>query len=153
MRGRKPKPTHLRIIDGNAGHRAINHAEPQPVGDLLEAPEWMSESQRASWNYAIQHAPKGLLKNVDRSVLVAYAVAEALHAEAAQKVARFGPIIKAPITGIPMQSPYLAIVNKQAAIMMKAAAEMGLTPSSRSRVRIDATHAPSAFDDLREIDD
>ncbi len=33
-----------------------------------------------------------------------------------------------------LQSPYLAIANKQAQIMTKAAVEMGFTPASRSRI-------------------
>ena len=45
-----------------------------------------------------------------------------------------GQLIKAPNTGVPMQSPYLAIANKQAQIMTKAAVEMGFTPASRSRI-------------------
>ena len=35
-----------------------------------------------------------------------------------------------------MQSPYLPIVNKQAQIMLKSAAELGFTPVSRSRVSV-----------------
>jgi phage terminase small subunit len=38
---------------------------------------------------------------------------------------------------MPVQSPYLSIINKQAQIMVKAAAEMGFTPSSRSRISVD----------------
>lgn len=30
MRGRKPKPTHLKLLEGNPGHRPINGAEPKP---------------------------------------------------------------------------------------------------------------------------
>lgn len=44
--------------------------------------------------------------------------------------------MKAPNTGVPMQSPYLAIANKQAQIMTKAAVEMGFTPASRSRISV-----------------
>ena len=35
-RGRRPKPTHLKLIEGNPGKRPIDGAEPQPgivVGD------------------------------------------------------------------------------------------------------------------------
>ncbi|WP_301101473.1 P27 family phage terminase small subunit [Propionivibrio sp.] len=35
-----------------------------------------------------------------------------------------------------MQSPYLAIANKQAQIMTKAATEMGFTLVSRSRIAL-----------------
>ena len=38
---------------------------------------------------------------------------------------------------MPIQSPYISIINKQASLMIKAASEMGFTPASRSRVEID----------------
>jgi phage terminase small subunit len=34
-------------------------------------------------------------------------------------------------------SPYLQIINKQSEIMIRAAAELGFTPSSRSRISVD----------------
>ena len=43
MKGRKPVPTHLRVIRGNPGKRALNGNEPLPVGDLVDPPEWMTE--------------------------------------------------------------------------------------------------------------
>lgn len=153
MRGRKPKPTHLRIIDGNAGHRPLNPDEPKPVGDLDGAPPWMNSAQQESWNYAIEHAPLGLLKYLDRSVLAVWVVAEALHAEAAQKVAKYGAIVKSPQQGMWIQSPFLAVQNRQAIIMLKAAAEMGFTPSSRSRVHLDKSHGHNPFDDLKSLED
>jgi phage terminase small subunit len=42
-------------------------------------------------------------------------------------------MIKSP-TGFPIQSPYLAIANRQAEIMMRIASEFGFTPASRSRI-------------------
>lgn len=134
MRGPKPKPTHLKIVAGNPGKRPINKSEPRPVGDLKQAPEWMSESQRKVWLKGIKSAPAGLLKELDESIFVAWVVAKDLHQEAIQKISRFGMMTKTPNTGEPIQNPYLAVVNKQAQIMIKAAAEMGFTPSSRSRV-------------------
>jgi Phage terminase, small subunit len=41
--------------------------------------------------------------------------------------------VKSP-TGYPMQSPYLAIANRQAELMMRIASEFGFTPASRSRI-------------------
>lgn len=151
--GRKPKPSHLRLLDGNAGRRPPNDQEPMPVGELRDPPDWMTESQKDGWRYAIASAPVGLLKCLDRSVLVVWVVAEDLHREAAAKVSEYGAVIKSP-AGLPMQSPYVGIMNKQAAIMMKAAAEMGFTPSSRSRVRVGETpSAGNRFANLRELGD
>ncbi len=138
-RGAKPTPTYLRVITGNPGKRPLNQDEPQPVGDLNETPAWLTESQRAGWAYAIEHAPRGLLKHLDRSVLVVWVVAEDCHRQAAQEVSRLGMLVKAPNTGVPMQSPFMAIMNKQAHIMLNAAAQMGFTPSSRSQISVEPT--------------
>lgn len=96
----------------------------------------MSPRQQDTWREVIAFAPEGLLKDLDASVFTVWVVAFDLYQEASDKVTRTGMLIKAPNTGVPMQSPYLSIVNKQAQIMMKAAAEMGFTPASRSRVVI-----------------
>lgn len=135
-RGRKPKPTVLKLVTGNPGKRAINTKEPKPQGNLYDAPKWLTKSQAASWAYAIECAPLGLLKRIDRSVLVAWVVAEDLHRQAIEKLNGGALLIKTP-NGMPVQSPYLSIVNKQAQIMLKAGSEMGFTPASRSRVEQD----------------
>lgn len=137
MRGRRPKPTHLKRLQGNPGKRALNEAEPVPEGDLYAAPEWMSDAQRESWAYAITHAPYGLLKQLDASVLAIWVVAEDLHRQAAEKVTQYGLLTKSPNAGLPLQSPYLAILNKQAQIMLKAGAELGFSPASRTRVQVE----------------
>ena len=63
-------------------------------------------------------------------------VAEDLHREAAEKIAQYGLLTKSPNAGLPLQSPYLAILNKQAQIMLKAGAELGFSPASRTRVQV-----------------
>lgn len=134
--GRKPKPTGLKLVSGNPGKRPLNKKEPRPRGNLYDPPDWLTESQRKGWEYAIECAPYGLLKRVDRSTLVAWVVAEDLHRQAVEKLNSGAMLIKTP-NGMPVQSPYLSIVNKQAQIMLKAASEMGFTPASRSRVEVD----------------
>jgi len=135
-RGRKPKPTALKLVTGNPGKRAVNKKEPKPRGNLYDPPEWLTETQRKGWEYEIESAPFGLLKRVDRSTLVAWVVAEDLHRQAAEKLNGGAMLIKTP-NGMPVQSPYLSIINKQASLMIKAASEMGFTPASRSRVEVD----------------
>lgn len=136
-RGTKPQPTVLRIINGNPSNRPLNQNEPQPRGNLDIPPDWLTETQKENWRYAISHAPPGLLKRLDRSVLTIWVVAEDAYREASQKIAQHGMLIKAPNTGQPIQSPYMAIRNRQSQIIMKAAAEMGFTPSSRSQIQVE----------------
>lgn len=141
MRGRKPTPTVLKVRAGNPGKRPLNQNEPQPRADLAAPPQWLTDRQKATWLEVIDLAPSGLLKDVDASVFTVWVVAFDLYQEASDKLARTGMLIKAPKTGVPMQSPYLAIVNRQAQIMMRAVAEMGFTPASRSRVVVKRVRA------------
>ena len=138
MPGPKPKPTHLKVVENNPGRRKLNDKEPKPRGNRYDPPKWQTDAQRKGWQDAIEAAPIGLLKRLDRSVLVAWVVAEDLHRQAAEKLnsADGAMLIRTP-NGMPAQSPYVSIVNKQAQIMMKAAAEMGFTPASRSKVEIE----------------
>ena len=135
MPGPPKKPTALKLVAGNPSKRALNKREPKPRGNLYDAPDWLTDTQRVGWAYAIESAPFGLLKRIDRSTLVAWVVAEDLHRQAAEKLNGGAMLIKTP-NGMPVQSPYLSILNKQAMIMLKAASEMGFTPASRSRVEV-----------------
>ena len=74
-----------------------------------------------------------LITALDRGALATYCGAFALWAEAMEQIQKFGTIMKSP-TGYPIQSPYLAIANRQAEIMMRVASEFGFTPASRSRI-------------------
>lgn len=131
--GRKRKPTPLKVVQGTFRKDRANAREPLPSGDLVEAPDHFSEEQKAVWDYAISNAPAGLLKKLDLSVLEAWATACVFHREASKKVSSDGQIVSTP-SGYPVTNPYMSNMNKQAQIMLKAAAEMGFTPSSRSRI-------------------
>lgn len=142
MRGRKPKPTHLKLIEGNPGRRPLPKSEPKPAGDLTAAPDYFDDDQRATWDHAIANAPLGLLKQLDRDTLAVWVVARVMHAKAVQLQRKLDatsalPMLTRTRDGNVVQSPYLPIINKQAALMLKAAAELGFTPSSRSRVSLD----------------
>ena len=77
----------------------------------------------------------GLLTGLDRNLLAAYCQAHALWVEAVSSIQRYGTMVKSP-NGFPMQSPYVAVANKQVDIMVRIAAELGMTPSSRTRIRV-----------------
>lgn len=143
MRGRKPTPTHLKLLEGNPGKRAINRAEPKPEGNLFDAPEWLTDDQRDGWAYAIANAPAGLLKRLDRAMLTMWVIAESLHRDAAMKVVKSGSVVRTR-NGEAAQNPYLSIVNRQAAVMVKLASEMGFSPASRTRIQLEEPKAPNA---------
>jgi P27 family predicted phage terminase small subunit len=135
MRGRKPLPSNVVRLRGNPGKRRLNDAEPRPVARVLPCPACLCDEARKEWQrLAKELAELGLLTGLDRGLLAAYCQAHALWVEAVSSIERYGTMVKSP-NGFPMQSPYVAVANKQVDIMVRIAAELGMTPSSRTRIR------------------
>ena len=101
MRGRKPKPTTLHKLHGTLNptrHGKGRSGEPVAEGDLPpEPPDWMSEGQQAGWRHAVEHAPKGILKAIDRGILAVWVEAEERHRTAATMQARLDQGAKLPL--------------------------------------------------------
>ena len=132
MRGRKPLPSNVVRLRGNPGKRRLNHAEPRPAPRVPPCPACLGDEARKEWQrLAKELGELGLLTRLDRGLLAAYCQAHALWVEAVSSIERYGTMIKSP-NGYPMQSPYVAVANKQVEIMVRIAAELGMTPSSRT---------------------
>lgn len=101
---------------------------------ILKPPKWLTKAQKQSWRDAFASAPTGLLSATDAGLLAVWVVARDLHRQAAEEAQKFALIVKSPEKGVPMQNPYLAIINRQAEIMLRAAAELGFTPIARTRM-------------------
>ena len=136
MRGRKPLPSNVVRLRGNPGKRRRNDAEPRPEPRTPACPSALGPEARKEWHrLAKELSALGLLTGIDRGMLAAYCQAHALWVEAVSSIGRYGTMVKSP-NGFPMQSPYVAVANKQVEIMVRIAAELGMTPSSRTRIRV-----------------
>jgi len=136
MRGRKPKPAALKILEGNPGKRRINGSEPRPPQGQPSCPAHLSPSAKAEWKRLAQTLNKvGLLTQVDRAALAAYCQSYGRWVEAERRLAETPALLKTP-AGYVQPSPWLAISAKQLELMAKFMAELGLTPSTRSRLAI-----------------
>jgi P27 family predicted phage terminase small subunit len=152
MRGRKPKPTRVKILTGNPGKRALNHDEPRPEPAIPECPAELNPVAQKEWNrLVVELAPLRILTHLDRAALASYCGAFALWAEAMEAIQKYGAMVKSP-SGYPVQSPYLAIANRQTEIMMRIASEFGFTPASRSRIATPRQQEPNLFDNLDSPD-
>jgi P27 family predicted phage terminase small subunit len=135
MRGRKPLPSNVVRLRGNPGKRRLNDGEPRPASRIPTCPACLGDEARKEWQrLAKELAALGLLTGLDRGLLAAYCQAHALWVEAVSSIQRYGTMVKSP-NGYPMQSPYVAVANKQVDIMVRIASEFGMTPSSRTRIR------------------
>jgi len=151
MRGRKPKPSAQRALEGNPGHRPLNAAEPQlaaPTEAFDEPPVDLANDDRAQAEWR-RLAP--LLRQArqitegDRGALVAVCQQWSRYQDATERVQRHGMVVKTP-SGYPIMSPYLTIANKALSACTKLWAELGLTPSSRSRVTLVGEPGADEFD-------
>lgn len=107
-----------------------------PPAKAPPCPACLGEEARKEWKrLASELADLGLLTGIDRGLLAAYCQAHALWVEAVSSIERYGTMVKSP-NGYPMQSPYVAVANKQVDIMVRIASEFGMTPSSRTRIRV-----------------
>lgn len=135
MRGRKPQPTALKVLRGNPGRRPLNAAE--PVHDPLptDCPDDLVDPvARAEWTrIAPMLITRGQVTSVDRSTLIGYCFKYAQW-KALEDDARKHPFIVKSPNGYPLPNPALGMANKVFGLMLKAAAELGITPSARSRV-------------------
>ena len=146
MRGRRPKPTRMKLLTGNPGKRPMNMHEPKPEPVVPDCPAELGPIARREWDrLASELAKLKLLTQLDRAALAAYCGAYALWAEATEAIQKFGTMVKSP-SGFPIQSPYVSIANRQAEIMMRIASEFGFTPASRSRISTPTEAEPTLFD-------
>lgn len=149
-RGRKPKPTALKIAEGNPGKRPLNASEPQYDGALGDPPAHLTQDQRVIWRNVLREAAKGLLKTVDEAVVAQYCVSyDILQKCNLSMAAAGGPVVRSTRTdadGIELVevnvSPEVQVIQKQHVVLLRCAAEMGFTPSSRGRLHLEDPKDP-----------
>ncbi len=146
MRGRKPKPTSFKLIEGNPGRRPINGREPKPPATRPTCPAHLSPTAKAEWKRVAGVLNQiGLLTQIDRTVLAAYCQAYGRWVEAERRLAETPPLLKTP-AGYVQVSPWVTISNKQVELMTRLMAELGLTPSARSRLAIQVPTGPKPWE-------
>jgi P27 family predicted phage terminase small subunit len=131
----KPTPTPIKILRAGAkqAEKLKKKIIPTP-GDLFEPPDWFSADQKEAWSYAIENAPRGVLRRIDKAVLAAFIIAQDVHQKASVAMQQTTLLVKSPKQDLPMQNPYLPIVNRQYQLMLRGASELGFTPCSRARI-------------------
>ena len=147
QRGRKPKPTALKILEGNPGRRPLNENEPQFPTDGVECPEWMSVEGRQEWaRVAPMLRSMGLLTAADTMALAGYCQAYARWREAEDFISVHGSVVRTP-SGYVQQVPQVSIAQTNLKIMKDFMSEFGMTPASRSRLNIETAQIPQTDSD------
>ena len=135
-RGRKPKPTAMKELEGNPGKHPLNTSEPKPNKKAPACPKWLEPEAKKEWRrLAKQMEAIGILTEVDMAAFAGYCQAYARWKEAEEFITQHGTIVKTP-SGYWQQVPQVSIAQTYLKIMNKFAEQFGLTPSSRSRTAV-----------------
>ena len=142
MRGRKPQPPHLKLVRGNPGKRPVNTNAPVVDGGMPDAPDCLDEAAAVEWARAGGLlSNSGIISQLDRAVFAAYCQCFSRWAHAERQINEFGVVVLSP-KGVPVVSPWVAVASAAQQAMLRAAAEMGMTPTARSRISV-AKAAPA----------
>jgi len=137
-RGRKPKPTALKVLEGNPGKRPLNKNEPQPEKKAPRCPSWLEPEAKKEWKRMAKTLETiGVLTQVDKAAFAGYCQAYARWNEAEEFLSKHGTIFKTP-SGYIQQVPQVSIAQTYLKVMKDFCSEFGLTPAARTRIQVDS---------------
>jgi P27 family predicted phage terminase small subunit len=146
LSGPPPKPTALRVLEGNPARRPLPRNEYQPPrsDDVPEPPWYLNERAAAEWRRVaplLFHA--GVLTSVDTAVFASYCYVYDLwlRAVAVENDARKS-------RDRAMQIQIGRVISQLTRDLLLVSKHFGMTPSSRSRVSVISSLRPGRFDGL-----
>ena len=137
--GRKPKPTHLKVIAGNPGKRALNKREPKPRPGVPTRPAGLSARAVKAWDeVAPMLHEMGVLTSADGMALAqcceAYADLQAARAALKKRKALTYDSISSTGGKMVRSYPEAGLISDADRRFRAWLVEFGLTPSARSKV-------------------
>lgn len=149
-RGPPPQPTHLKVLRGNPGEKPLNHAEPRPAADDGEPDPILTGDALAKWRETVPVLRgMGVWSQADRAAWVRYCILFETFVRNKRLVDEKGDVMRIT-TGngsVYLQvSPYSTQMFAAAKEMLRIEQQFGLTPASRSQVRLSPKGEPDAFE-------
>jgi P27 family predicted phage terminase small subunit len=148
--GKKPKPTALKLIQGNPGRRPLPKNEPKPRAGIPPCPAHLDERARIEWERITPELnAAGLLTTIDGAVLAAYCMAYARWMDAEAALARMkardelnSALMIKTKNGNAIQNPLVGVANRAMLLVHRFAAEYGMTPAARARIEAEPNVNP-----------
>lgn len=142
-RGPKPKPTAIRIFEGDPGRllaKRQGEAAPAPVVSIPQPPDWLGPVGKEVWGKVAESLYRiGCLTGVDTNLLALYCEAWDEFFAARAEIEKSG-IVAMSDKGAEYQHPAVGIKNKAIQRIKQLGGEFGMSPASR----VGLTVAPSA---------
>lgn len=143
--GRRPRPTHLKAIEGNPGKRPLNEAEPKAPPGRPIAPPNLSDDAKKEWQYIVPKLDElGLLHKLDRRNLVIYCELVATFNEATAWVKDKGVIVSGRDKGEAIKNPAVQIQRDAARLISTYSRMFGLDPADRASLEVGGLPADAA---------
>lgn len=153
--GRQPKPTNLKVLQGNPGKRPLNTNEPKARKGTPAAPECLTPEAIREWKRLLPDLEANqLLSHFDRAVFSAYCMSWGLMVQAFEAINHNrdnnygGLLIECPDGGVKTH-PYVQVFNKQVENTVKTACHFGFTPATRSKIT--AGDTDSKLDEMQAL--
>ena len=142
MQGRKPKPNHLKAVNGNPGKRKLNENEPKPAGEA-RCPQWLHPNAKKEWKrLAAELKRLKLLSLMDTAAFAGYCESYALYRDCIEFIHKHGTSypVKDDDGRVKMIRPFPQVIqaNQHLQNICRFAAEFGFTPSARGRIEADS---------------
>lgn len=136
MRGRKPKPVELKVINGEKRPSRLNPNSPDPERKVPKAPRYLNARAREEWDRITEELGRlNMLCELDRTELASYCICQARHMEAEELLEKTG-LLDTDADGRAIKNPLVEISSKHMELAHKFLIEFGMTPSSRARVKV-----------------
>jgi P27 family predicted phage terminase small subunit len=140
----------MKKLRGNPGNRPLNPDEPKPNSLTNDPPEHLSPGAKKYWKETIKLLEgAGILSELDADVLSLYSETKLKWVHAMKQIKKNGYVVNAP-SGFPVQSPWVQIANKSYDQLMKILPELGFSPSSRSRLKIEKVPIDDPYQLLKQ---
>ncbi len=137
--GRPPKPTSLKLLQGNPGKRPLPANEPKPPTGKAIAPRWLCGKGKAAWRrLAPMLSGMRVLSKADAEKLALGCDALGEYLELRETIQELGHIYETvTVTGSTVIRPRPEVAMAADAWKRASAilSEFGLSPSARARVQ------------------
>jgi P27 family predicted phage terminase small subunit len=132
---RHPLPTAIKRARGTLRADRVNRSEPKSEVSAPPCPRELSPAAKREYRrMARELVAAGVITRLDRAVLAGYAISWATVLKAESEIANTGSVIRSPRTGGAVISPFQLLQSTALKALKNFAAELGGSPSSRSRV-------------------
>ena len=163
MPGRRPKPTVLKLVEGNRGKRASNKAEPKPKREIPSCPAHLDDTSKVAWGRMCALLDRmGVLTEADVFALERMCDCYSEILQCQELIKRDGRTYSSVTTQVIDENGATNVTIQEVKSLLKAnpavamladadrrfkgyLIEFGLTPSARSKV-----HATSDDNDKKD---